>query len=440
MKLEVRLDPGTKVLGRTLLGGAPLRVLRLSEPGARIVREWRHGAVVTTPQQRKLADRLIDAGMAHPLYGETHLTRADVTVVVPARDPEALPPGADVVVDDGSRTPISVAAERHPVARGPAAARNTGLRHVRTELTAFLDADTVPQPGWLDSLLPHFEDPQVVAVGPRVRSAPGSSVVERYEQARSSLDLGDGPGPVRPGARVTYLPTAALVVRTAAVREIGGFDERLRFGEDVDLVWRLVAQGGRVRFEPASEVVHQPRKTWRAWAKQRFDYGTSAAPLAKRHGHKAIAPLKISGWTALAWALAAVRKPGLGAAVALGTAALLPRKLRPVGVPPREALTLALRGHLGAGRYLADVLTRTWGPVAMPLLAATPRGRIVLALALARHLTEWRRLRPDLDPVRWLLARTADDFAYGAGVWRGCARERTALPLVPDLSNWPGRK
>lgn len=437
MKLWLGIDPGTRVLGQVLIGGAPLRVLRLSATGARLVREWRDGAEVEdTPAHRRLAGKLVDAGIAHPRYGQAHLSPADVTVVVPARDPAHLPP-ADIVIDDGSRTPIPLAAQRHSTARGPAAARNAGLARVRTELTAFLDADTEPQPGWLDALLPHFEDPAVVAVAPRVRSTPGASALAAYERARSALDLGDAPAQVRQGGRVTYVPTAALVVRTAAAREAGGFDERLRFGEDVDFVWRL---DGRVRYEPQSEVLHAPRRTWRAWARQRFDYGTSAAPLALRHGHRAMAPLRVSGWTALAWGLAAARRPGLGAAVALGSAALLPRKLAPLGVPAAEAMRIAVRGHLGAGRYFADALTRTWGPVALPLLARTRRGRLVLALALSRHLRDRARTAPDLDPVRWVLARTADDLAYGAGVWRGCLRERTVAPLVPDLSNWPGKR
>jgi mycofactocin system glycosyltransferase len=436
MKLWVRIDPGTRLLGRVAIGGAPLRVLRLSDAGARLVREWRDGAEVgENPQQRKLADRLIDAGIAHPEYAEAQLKAADVTIVVPARDPAGpLPVDDALVIDDGSATPIPGAAGRHPVARGPAAARNTGWRKVTTELVAFLDADTRPEPGWLDALLPHFEDPAVVAVAPRVRSAPGKSALARYERARSALDLGGDPAQVRPGSRVSYVPTAALVVRTAALRALGGFDENLRFGEDVDLIWRLIAGGGRVRYEPKSEVIHAPRTTWRAWAKQRFDYGTSAAPLARRHGHRAIAPLKMSGWTALAWALAAAGKPRTGAAVALGSAALLPRKLGPLGVPGKESLTIALRGHLGAGHYLAEALTRTWGPLAVPMLATTRRGRFVLALTLARHLREWASVKPDLDPVRWLLARTADDMSYGAGVWRGCARERTGTPLIPDLT------
>ncbi|WP_236788562.1 mycofactocin biosynthesis glycosyltransferase MftF [Amycolatopsis sp. GM8] len=420
--MKLRIDPGTRILGQTLIGGAPLRVLRLSKTGARLVEDWRHGAeVADTPQQRKLADRLVDAGIANPWYPKARLTSADVTVVVPARDPESLPP-ADVVIDDGSRTPIPGAAVRHPVARGPAAARNTGLAQVSTELTAFLDADTEPQPGWLTAVLPHFEDPSVVAVAPRIRSTPGKSALDRYERTRSALDLGDAAAVVGPGRRVTYVPTAALVVRTSAAKE-AGFDEGLRFGEDVDFVWRLP---GRVRYEPESEVWHAPRKTWRAWAKQRFDYGTSAAPLAKRHGHQAMAPLRVSGWTALAWGLVAARRPGLGVAVALGTAALLPRKLEPLGVPTREALAIALRGHVGAGRYFADALTRTWGPVAIPLLATTRRGRLILALALSRHLRDPRRI--------------ADDLSYGAGVWYGCWKERTVIPLLPDFSNWPRKK
>ncbi|WP_414636095.1 mycofactocin biosynthesis glycosyltransferase MftF [Amycolatopsis sp.] len=445
--MKLRFDPGTKTSGQALVGGVPLRVMRLSAAGAELVGKWRAGAEVVSG--RKLAARLVAAGMVHPEYAEARSAPRDVTAVIPVRDhaeqlrgllPRLGELAEVLVIDDGSVVPVAGAAYRSRLARGPAAARETGWRAAKTELVAFLDADTRPEPGWLDALLPHFEDPGVVAVAPRVRSEPGTSVLARYERARSSLDLGDTPAQVRPGARVSYLPTAALVVRTSALHEVGGFDEGLRFGEDVDLVWSLVARGGSARYEPRSEVLHAPRPTWRSWLRQRFDYGTSAAPLARRHGRKALAPLRVSGWTALAWLAAAAGKPAGGAAIALGTAALLPRKLEPLGVPARDSLAIALRGHLGAWRYFADALTRTWGPVAIPLLAATRRGRPILALALARHLTEWARVKPGVGPARWLLARTADDLSYGAGVWRGCLAQATIGPLVPDLSNWPGRK
>ncbi|NIH88045.1 mycofactocin biosynthesis glycosyltransferase MftF [Amycolatopsis granulosa] len=448
----LRVDPSTKVVagGRVLVGGAPLRVITLSATGARLYAAWAAGAEVgDKPHHRRLAGKLVLAGLVHPGYPEATLTPRDVTAVVPVRDHAdrlaALLPclaglRETLVIDDGSAVPVPHAVDRHPVPRGPAAARNTGWRKVTTELVAFLDADTRPRPGWLPPLLAQFEDPAVVAVAPRVRSTPGDGALARYERDGSALDMGPVPAQVRPRGRITYLPTAALVVRTSALRAIHGFDEDLRFGEDVDLIWRLVDAGGSVRYEPRSEVAHEPRTTWRAWLGQRYSYGTSAAPLARRHGRRALAPVRVSGWTALAWLALATGRPTAAVAIALGTAALLPRKLAPLGVPAREALGIALRGHLAAGRFLGGALTGAWGPAAVPLLALSRRGRRVLALAYARHLLDWVRTRPDLDPPRWLLARAAADLAYGAGVWRGCLREGEPGPLVPDLSNWPARR
>src|SRR4029079_460923 len=116
--------------------------------------------------------------------------------------------------------------------RGPAAARNAGLAKVDTPLVAFLDTDVEAADGWLEPLLGYFDDPRVALVAPRVRSTPRSGHLAMYESARSPLDLGDEAARVAAGTRVSYVPAAALVVRTEALRAIGGFDETLRVGED----------------------------------------------------------------------------------------------------------------------------------------------------------------------------------------------------------------
>ncbi|WP_207386458.1 mycofactocin biosynthesis glycosyltransferase MftF [Protofrankia symbiont of Coriaria ruscifolia] len=448
--LRLVLDPGTRrwAGGRVLLGGSPLRVLRLPEAGARLVEKWMRGQPVgADPAQRRLAARLVTGGIAHPVYERPRLRPSDVTVVVPVRDHAdaldtllgAVGEVAEViVVDDGSVTPLPQAAVRHRLPRGPAAARNTGWQRAGTELVAFLDADVKPEPGWLEPLLAHFDAPDVAAVAPRVTSLPGRSLLARYEQTQSCLDLGGAAAPVRPASRVSYVPSAALVVRTSALRELHGFDERMRFGEDVDFVWRLVRGGAQVRYEPASRVGHAPRGRWTAWLRQRFDYGTSAAPLAARHG-TAVTPVRVSVWSALSWAAVAAGRPRTGLAVAATTTVLLPRKLGRLGVPAGEALRVAVLGHLGAGRLLADAVTRTWWPVAVPVLASTRRGRWLLALVVGRHLHGWYRRRPPVDLPHWLVVRILDDLAYGAGVWWGAVRGHTLTPLLPDLSGWPGR-
>ncbi|MEV5975225.1 mycofactocin biosynthesis glycosyltransferase MftF [Streptomyces sp. NPDC051921] len=437
-RLRLQPDPALRRhdRGRVLVGGSPLRVLRLTPAGAEAVDGWLRGEPVA-PRHRRLAARLVRAGVVHPRYDAAPLATADVTLVVPVRDrPGPLPdiPGATrIVVDDGSTDPVPGATVRHDRAGGPAAARNSGWPLATTALVAFVDADVTLPDGWLEPLLPHFTDPTVAAVAPRVRSTPGPSLLSRYERGRGPLDLGAQAAQVRPGGRVAWVPTAALVVRTAALRALDGFDERLRFGEDVDLVWRLGAAGHQVRYEPASTVLHDPRTRWSAWLRQRVGYGTGAAPLALRHG-RAAAPVRMSVWSAAAWAAAALGAPAAGAALATATAVLLPRTLRGTGVPAEESLRLAAGGHLGAGRQFADAVTRTWWPVAVPALLATRRGRWLLAAACTRHIDDWYRTRPPLDLPRWCLLRIADDLAYGAGVWRGAVRHRTLRPFLPAFT------
>ncbi|WP_344056184.1 mycofactocin biosynthesis glycosyltransferase MftF, partial [Prauserella halophila] len=313
---QFTLDVAARRTGAVVIGGSPLRLVRLGSAGTRMLDRWTSGEPLTeSPGQLRLARKLVDAGILHP-KPPAGPSPADVTVVVPVKDDatrmrrlrEATAEcGGHVVVDDGSAEPVPGADVRHEAPRGPAAARNSGSRSAATEFVAFLDADTVPEPGWLDALLPHFSDPSVIAVAPRVRSSAGDGLLAQYELEQSSLDLGAKPAPVRPMSKVSYVPTAALVVRRGALTAANGFDEQLRYGEDVDLVWRLLDVGA-VRYEPASVVRHEPRPTVRAWLRQRFDYGTSAAPLSQRHPER-LAPARVSAVTTAAWALAAVGHP-----------------------------------------------------------------------------------------------------------------------------------
>lgn len=446
---------------RVLVGGSPLRALRLRRRAAQLLDGWCAGRPVgESIDERLFARRLLDAGLVHPVAVGGQYTPAEVTLVVPAKDN---PAGvarllaatenltARIVVDDGSAAPLACAAVRHPAPRGPAAARNTGWRMATTELVAFLDSDTVPEPNWLYTVLPLFHDPDVVAVAPRVRALQplvrgadrsgrprhSGHVTARYEYDRSALDLGARPAAVRPLSRVGYVPSAALVVRRSALETLGGFDETLRYGEDVDLAWRLADRCGSVRYQPRAVVHHESRATVRALLKQRFGYGSSAAPLALRHGER-LAPARMSRWSALAWLFAATGHPVLGAAIALGTAARLPGRLDAAGVPRAAALGIALRGQLSAGVALAEAVRRTWWPLAVPLALMTARGRRVVASACVPVLVRAFAKRHRLDRTRWAALHVADDLAYGAGVWAGCLRHRTFEPLRARMTERPG--
>ena len=451
---RIALDPGVRRVdgGAVLIGGAPVRILRLTAAGQRLVDRLEQGEPVPPSNgAQDLTRRLLDAGMAHPRPGQSVHGLTDVTVVVPVHD-EPVTARADhaaayLVVDDGSSSPVIVPRDatvvRHEHARGPAAARNTGWRGATTELIAFLDADCDPQPDWLEHLLPHFGDPAVAAVAPRIATSTPATLpaaLARYEQARPTLDRGDQEAIVRPRSPVPFVPTAALVVRRSALEAIGGFDETLRFGEDVDLVWRLADAGWTVRYDPSVTVTHPSRPTAGDWLRQRFDYGTSAAPLARRHG-RAVAPLAMSPWSLLSWALEGTGHVVAGAAVAAGTTARLVPRLDGLRHPWTEAARLAGRGHLYAGTAVADAVRRAWWPMALGAAVVSRRARLaVLAATVLTPALEWWTERPPLDPATWTALRLIDDVAYGAGVWAGCARERSFAALVPDLTSWPGRR
>jgi mycofactocin glycosyltransferase len=450
---RLREDAATREFdgGTVLLGGSPLRVFRVSERARRVLERWRAGARVGEGRgTRLLARRLVSAGAFSPLPGGGALGRDDVTVVVPVRDRAAaldrllgaLGDLSCIVVDDASTDAGATkeVAERHGARlvaldsnAGPAGARNAGLARVDSALVAFVDSDCVPEEGWLEPLLGHFDDPVVAAVAPRVVPAGRGAAA-----ARSSLDRGPREGPVRVGSPIPFVPSAALLVRADVARGPDLFDGALRGGEDVDLVWRLGDAGWDVRYDPSSTVLHEGPATLGALLARRAFYGTTAAPLARRHG-AALAPVHLSGWSLVVWALVLARRPVLALTVLATSVVILARRLRglvrdPVGV----AASIAGGGTVRAAVPALGSLTRAWSP-ALVLALAFRRTRARAAAAfLVPALADWATGRPALHPVRAVAVRVADDVAYGTGVWAGCARERTLVPLVPRIA-WRGR-
>lgn len=440
--LVLALDRDARRLGRAtvLLGGDQGRLLRF-RPGVL-------DRLADRATLRAVGRRLVEAGLAHPVPEPAPID--GVTVVVPVRDRAgqlgrclaALGPVPVVVVDDASADPAAVARVaathgvrlvRQAVNTGPAGARTRGLEHVSTPFVAFVDSDVVVTPSWVSDLLGHFADPAVGAVAPRVAATDGTSLLHRYAAVRGPLDLGPHPAQVGPGRRVSYVPTAALLVRRAAL-EATGFDPALRFGEDVDLVWRLVDQGWSVRYDPSVVVRHAEPGSWSAWLARRYRYGTSAAPLAQRHGDR-LAPLVVNPWTLAAWLLLAARRPVPAVAAALVPAKRLHRTLRGAGLERAEAAGTTARTVARGVRYAVAGLggpgTVTTAPVLVTLLLARRTRRWAAVLLLAPPLLEHVERRPSIDPVRWTTIRLVDDAAYALGVWRGCWEARTLLPLRP---------
>jgi GT2 family glycosyltransferase len=137
------------------------------------------------------------------------------------------------------------------------AARNAGVRAVDAPYVAFCDDDSWFAPGALrlaaDLLDRHPRLAVVnahILVGPQERPDPSCE-----EMARARLPAADG----QPGHPLLSFIACAVVVRRAAVLEVGGFSERLGLGGEEELLgWDLAAAGWQMSYVPEVIAHHHP--------------------------------------------------------------------------------------------------------------------------------------------------------------------------------------
>ena len=209
-----------------------------------------------------------------------------ISVVIPVRDGAAVlgacldalaaqvgaPPFEVVVVDNGSSDATATVAAEHPVgprvlheaARGPYAARNTGIGAARGDAVALTDADCLPEPGWLAAAWQALEDGADLVGGRIVQLVgPDPTVWERYD-AGTYLDQ------ERFVTEQGFAATANLVVRRSVFDAIGGFRPELVASGDLELGRRATAAGYALVYCADAAVGHRPRTTLReTWALHR---------------------------------------------------------------------------------------------------------------------------------------------------------------------------
>jgi hypothetical protein len=273
-------------------------------------------------------------------------------------------------------------------------------------------------------------------VAPRIRGAARSETpgrFERWDVDGLSLDLGDRAALVRPWSKVGWLPSACLLVR---VDDLGaGFEPGRRVGEDVDLVWRLIAAGRQVRYDPSYEATHDSRSTWSRWLGRKAFYGSGGAWLAQRHGDW-MAPAVLSPVPVLGvCALLAQRRWSLPVALAAMAAVRLRlgRSLPDTPDRPRLAADLTAEVSISTLRQTSHLLLRHWWPGAAVAAAVSRRARRALLAAAVWDLLDHREVAP-AGAGEAFLARRADDLAYGAGLWWGALEARSARVLVPHVT------
>jgi len=251
-----------------------------------------------------------------------HGKSPSISIIVPMRDEEKFvyrfveaflkldyPPEKleMIIVEDGSvdgtvemcteysrRYPSRIRLMSRSVSEGKPSALNYGLRHVRGELVAVFDADSVPEPMALLKAVKYFEEPSIVAVQGRTRSInENQSLLSRlvsYEESITFETYLQGKDALR---LFVPLTGSCYFVRRSAIEEVGGWDDD-SLAEDAEMSIELTLKGHRVKYAPdvqswqessakVSQLVGQRTRWFRGCMELALEYGKLATKLDRKN-------------------------------------------------------------------------------------------------------------------------------------------------------------
>jgi len=208
-----------------------------------------------------------------PTYNSERYIRQTVESVLA----QTYPVHEVIVVDDGSTDHTEQALADYAariryirqVNAGPPGARNTGLAKATGELIALLDADDLWSPFKTERQVKYLlAHPSCGLVYTDMKTFDATGIIE--ESVKISRNLKMPSGQIFPEIFAeTLFQTSSVMVRKSCIATVGGFDTRLRMGDDYEFFLRVARHYacGYVD-EPLTLYRQHPTQGTRTWGKE----------------------------------------------------------------------------------------------------------------------------------------------------------------------------
>lgn len=174
-----------------------------------------------------------------------------------------------------SEAPVPMHLLHNPL-KIPPTAMNIGIEKAAGELIMRLDTHAAYPTNYISTLVAYKEKLQADNIG-------AVAITEVLNETKTSVAIkkvlshkfGVGGGLFRTGTdKITEVDTVPFgCYSKSRLLALGGYDERLKRNQDIELNKRLIASGGKILLVPFTHCVYFAREKWRKFAKNNFDNG-----------------------------------------------------------------------------------------------------------------------------------------------------------------------
>ncbi|MBI4014643.1 MAG: glycosyltransferase family 2 protein [Candidatus Aenigmarchaeota archaeon] len=195
-----------------------------------------------------------------------------------------------IVVDDGSTDGTAAEARKAGAIvlsvknRGKAAALNRARKKARGDFIACVDADSFLTKNALKEAMKYFADPGVAAVTVSILPRNKKGLLARLQEfeyimiawARKNLEYVES---------VFVTPGPMSIYRKNVIEKLGGFDET-NLTEDIEIAWRVLNAGYKIRMATKALVYTETPTALRTWWRQRTRWNIGGMQTLWKYRHE----------------------------------------------------------------------------------------------------------------------------------------------------------